>query len=56
MDEIVDVNTLFGPLPQASNDLTVESLLALMQHNGVGARLHAEYARPVAWIRLSAMR
>ncbi len=36
MDEIIDVNTLFGPLPQASNDLTVESLLALMQHNGVG--------------------
>lgn len=36
MDDIVDVNTLFGPLPQASNDLTVESLLELMQHNGVG--------------------
>lgn len=36
MDEIVDINTLFGPLPQSSNDLTVESLLELMQHNGVG--------------------
>ncbi len=36
MDEIVDVNTLFGPLPLASNDLTVESLLELMGQNGVG--------------------
>lgn len=36
MDEIVDVNTLFGPLPLASTDLTVESLLQLMEQNGVG--------------------
>ncbi len=36
MDEIVDVNTLFGPLPLASTDLTVDSLLELMQQNGVG--------------------
>lgn len=36
MDEIVDINTLFGPLPQSNNDLTVESLVELMQHNGVG--------------------
>ena len=36
MDDIIDVNTLFGPLPQASNDLTVESLLELMRRNGVG--------------------
>jgi predicted TIM-barrel fold metal-dependent hydrolase len=36
MDDIIDVNTLFGPLPQASNDLTVESLLELMRQKGVG--------------------
>jgi hypothetical protein len=36
MDEIVDINTLFGPMPFASADLTVDALLALMQKHGVG--------------------
>ena len=36
MDEIVDVNTLFGPMPFASADMTVDALLALMQKHGVG--------------------
>ncbi len=36
MDEIVDVNTLFGPLPAASTDLTMEALLELMQKHQVG--------------------
>src|SRR5579859_7995127 len=35
MSEIVDVNTLFGPLPAVSTDLTVESLLELMQRHKV---------------------
>ena len=35
MAEIIDVNTLFGPLPHASSDLNVEALLALMSQNGV---------------------
>jgi predicted TIM-barrel fold metal-dependent hydrolase len=35
MDEIVDINTLFGPMPFASTDMTVDSLLALMQKHGV---------------------
>ncbi len=35
MPQIIDVNTLFGPLPYASSDLNVEALLALMQQNGV---------------------
>lgn len=37
MDEIVDVNTLFGPLPAASVDLAIETLLALMAQRGIGA-------------------
>lgn len=36
MDEIVDINTLFGPMPFASTDLTVDALLALMQKHQVG--------------------
>ena len=36
MDEIVDVNTLFGPMPFASADMTVDALLALMQKHAVG--------------------
>jgi predicted TIM-barrel fold metal-dependent hydrolase len=36
MSDIVDVNTLFGPLPVASTDLTVESLLELMQRYQIG--------------------
>jgi len=35
MESIVDVNTLFGPLPAASVDLTVEVLLELMSAGGV---------------------
>lgn len=35
MDDIIDINTLFGPLPQASADLAVDSLLDLMQKNRV---------------------
>lgn len=35
MDDIVDVNTLFGPLPSASSDLNVDALLELMTRHGV---------------------
>lgn len=35
MESIIDVNTLFGPLPAASVDLTVEELLDLMTAGGV---------------------
>ena len=35
MDEIVDINTLFGPMPFASTDMTVDTLLALMEKHGV---------------------
>lgn len=31
MDDIVDINTLFGPLPVASTDLNVDSLSELLQ-------------------------
>ncbi len=34
-ESIIDVNTLFGPLPAASVDLTVEVLLELMSNGGV---------------------
>jgi predicted TIM-barrel fold metal-dependent hydrolase len=37
MDDIVDINTLFGPLPAASADLAVDGLLELMQHHQVRA-------------------
>src|SRR5581483_7042554 len=37
MDDIVDINTLFGPLPIASTDLAVDALLALMQKHKVQA-------------------
>lgn len=37
MDDIVDFNTLFGPLPVASADLTVDDLLALMQKHNIAA-------------------
>ncbi len=37
MELIVDVNTLFGPLPAASVDLTVEVLLELMADGGVSS-------------------
>jgi len=36
MVDIVDVNTLFGPLPAASVDLPVDTLLELMQQRQVG--------------------
>ena len=36
MDAIVDINTLFGPMPFASADMTVDALLALMQKHNVG--------------------
>ena len=36
MDEIVDINTMFGPMPFASTDMTVDALLALMQKHSVG--------------------
>jgi hypothetical protein len=37
MDDIVDINTLFGPLPVASTDLNVDALVALMQQHQVAA-------------------
>src|ERR687884_451931 len=36
MDEIVDINTLFGPWPAAASDLSVEDLAGLMHRHGVG--------------------
>src|SRR5258708_27397112 len=36
MDDIIDINTLFGPLPVASSDLSVDTLLQLMQKHKVG--------------------
>ena len=36
MDAIVDINTLFGPMPFASTDMTVDALLALMHKHNVG--------------------
>ena len=35
MEDIVDINTLFGPLPASSADLAVDSLLQLMQAHQV---------------------
>lgn len=35
--DIVDINTLFGPLPIASTDLSVDTLLGLMQKHQVRA-------------------
>lgn len=37
MDDIVDFNTLFGPLPASSADLPVDALLTLMQKHQVKA-------------------
>lgn len=37
MDHTLDINTLFGPLPSASVDLSVEHLQALMQKHGIAA-------------------
>lgn len=36
MEEILDINTLFGPLPEASTDLTADVLLERMQKHGIG--------------------
>src|SRR5258708_6472142 len=36
MDDIVDINTLFGPLPAASVDLAVDALLDMMSVQNVG--------------------
>lgn len=37
MDEIIDINTLFGPQPSSSNDLAVDTLRVLMQKHQVRA-------------------
>ncbi len=37
MDEIIDINTLFGPLPAASTDRAVDSLLSMMEKHHVTA-------------------
>lgn len=37
MAEIIDINTLFGPLPAASTDRAVDSLLAMMEKHHVTA-------------------
>ena len=31
MDDIVDINTLFGPLPSANSDMSVDALVAMLQ-------------------------
>jgi hypothetical protein len=36
MDEIIDINTLFGPMPLTSVDLPVDALIELMQKHNVG--------------------
>jgi len=37
MEHALDINTLFGPLPAASVDLSVDDLQTLMRKHGVGA-------------------
>src|SRR5215468_2607210 len=37
MSEIIDINTLFGPMPAAASDLSVEELAALMKRHAVSA-------------------
>jgi predicted TIM-barrel fold metal-dependent hydrolase len=37
MDEIIDVNTMFGPLPAAASDLSVDELDGMMRKHGVRA-------------------
>jgi len=36
MDEIIDVNTLFGPMPLTSVDLPVDALIELMEKHNIG--------------------
>ena len=35
MSDIIDINTLFGPLPAAASDLTVDDLMGLMGRHSV---------------------
>ena len=37
MDEIIDVNTMFGPMPAGAADLSVDELVGLMGKHGVKA-------------------
>jgi len=37
MSDIIDINTLFGPLPVSSTDLPVDELIALMQKHSISA-------------------
>lgn len=37
MNEIIDINTMFGPMPSAATDLLVDDLDAMMQRHGVRA-------------------
>lgn len=37
MEEIIDVNTMFGPMPAGAADLSVDELVGLMQKHGVRA-------------------
>ena len=37
MDKWLDINTLFGPLPSASVDLSIEDLQSLMRKHGISA-------------------
>src|SRR5438105_4892720 len=37
MDDIIDVNTMFGPQPSAASDLSVDELYELMAKHGVRA-------------------
>jgi predicted TIM-barrel fold metal-dependent hydrolase len=37
MDEIIDIDTMFGPLPSGASDLSVDELQAMMQKHGVRA-------------------
>src|SRR5262245_9436967 len=37
MSDIIDINTLFGPLPTAASDLSMDELTALMEKHDVRA-------------------
>ena len=37
MDEIIDINTLFGPMPAGAADLSVDELVGMMRKHGVRA-------------------
>lgn len=36
MDDIIDINTLFGSLPQLNADMTLETLQNMMERHGIG--------------------